>query len=76
MTSNSQVIIQDIRTDFEKMLEYVTGEQAQTATADRTERGLFKMLIEMGLKLLTLFFCKISYFLKLARPKGALFQSF
>jgi len=56
MTSNSQVIIQDIRTDFEKMLEYVTGEQARTATADATERGLFKILIEMGLKLLTLFF--------------------
>ena len=56
MTSNSQSIIQDIRTDFEKMLEYVTGEQARTATADSTERGLFKMLIEMGLKLLTLFF--------------------
>lgn len=48
MASNSQAIIQDIRTDFEKMLEYVTGEQARTATADSTERGLFKMLIEMG----------------------------
>ena len=56
MTFNSQVIIQDIRTDFEKMLDYVTGEQARTATADATERGLFKMLIEMGLKLLSLFF--------------------
>jgi len=56
MASNSQVIIQDIRTDFEKMLDYVTGEQARKATADATERGLFKMLIEMGLKLLTLFF--------------------
>lgn len=56
MTSNSQVIIQDLRTDFENMLEYVTGEQARTATADETERGLFKMLIEMGLKLLRLFF--------------------
>jgi hypothetical protein len=38
------------------MLEYVTGEEACQATADATERGLFKMLIEMGLKLLTLFF--------------------
>jgi len=38
------------------MLAYVTGERARTATADETERGLFKMLIEMGLKLLTLFF--------------------
>jgi hypothetical protein len=44
MTFNSQEIIQDIRKDFENMLEYVTGEQAQTATADDTERGLFKML--------------------------------
>lgn len=56
MTFNSQGIIQDIRKDFEKMLDYVTGEQARTATADATERGLFKMLIQMGLKLLTLFF--------------------
>ena len=56
MTSNSQGIIQNVRADFEKMLEYVTGEQARTATADATERGLFKMLIAMGLKLLTLFF--------------------
>jgi hypothetical protein len=56
MTSNSHAIIQDIRADLEKMLEYVTGEEARTATADATERGLFKMLIQMGLKLLTLFF--------------------
>lgn len=56
MTSNSQIIIQDIRTEFENMLDYVTGEQARTATADATERGLFKMLIAMGLQLLTLFF--------------------
>jgi hypothetical protein len=56
MTSNSQAIIQDICADFEKMLAYVTGEEARKATADATERGLFKMLIEMGLKLLALFF--------------------
>ena len=56
MTFNSQAIIQDLRTDFEEMLEYVTGEEARRATADATERGLFKMLIEMGLKLMTLFF--------------------
>jgi hypothetical protein len=56
MTSNSQAIIQDICADFEKMLEYVTGEEARRATADATERGLFKMLIKMGLKLLILFF--------------------
>lgn len=56
MTFNSQAIIQDVRADFANMLEYVTGEQARTATADATERGLFKMLLAMGLKLLTLFF--------------------
>lgn len=61
MTSNSRVIIQDIRTDFENMLEYVTGERSRMATADETERGLFKMLIEMGLKLLTLFFVMRSH---------------
>jgi len=56
MTFNSQAIIQDLRADFEKMLEYVTGEEARSATADAIERGLFKMLIQMGLKLLSLFF--------------------
>jgi hypothetical protein len=56
MTFNSQEIIQDIYKDFENMLEYVTGEQARRATADATERGLFKMLMQMGFKLLTLFF--------------------
>jgi len=56
MTFNSPTIIEDIRLDFEKMLDYVTGEKARTATADETERGLFKMLIQMGAKLLTLFF--------------------
>jgi len=56
MTFNPQGIIQDIRADCETMLVYVTGERARTTTADEAERGLFKMLIEMGLKLLTLFF--------------------
>ncbi len=56
MTSNSQEIIQDIRTDFEMMLDFVTGEQARTATANQMERGLFKLLLSLGAKLLTLFF--------------------
>lgn len=56
MTSNSQEIIQDIRVEFEKMLDYVTGEPARQATADQIERGLFKLLIRLGAKLLTLFF--------------------
>jgi len=56
MTSNSQEIIQDIRVEFEKMLDDVTGEPARQATADQIERGLFKLLIRLGAKLLTLFF--------------------
>lgn len=56
MPSNSQEIIRDIRAEFEKMINFVTGEQARTATADQIERGLFKLLLRLGAKLLTLFF--------------------
>mgnify|MGYP001579761907 CR=1 FL=1 len=56
MTFNSQEIIQDIRAQFEHMLDFVTGGQARTATADHIESGLFKMLLSMGAKLLQLFF--------------------
>jgi hypothetical protein len=56
MTSNSQEIIHDIRAEFEKMINFVTGEEARTTTADQMERGLFKLLIRLGAKLLTLFF--------------------
>jgi hypothetical protein len=56
MTSNSKMIIQDIRQEFEMLLDFVTGEQAHQATADQIERGLFKLLLAMGAKLLRLFF--------------------
>ena len=56
MTFNSQEIIQDVRAEFEQLLDFVTGEQARTAKADRIERGLFKMLMSLGAKLLQLFF--------------------
>ncbi|MBI5300995.1 MAG: hypothetical protein HY868_02580 [Chloroflexi bacterium] len=56
MTSNSQEIIHDIRAEFEKMINFVTGEQARTAPANQIERGLFKLLIRLGAKLLRLFF--------------------
>ena len=56
MTFNSTEIIQDIRTDFEKMIDFVMGEEAQTATADQIERGLFSLLLSLGAKLLGLFF--------------------
>jgi hypothetical protein len=53
---NSQDIRQDIQTEVEKLLDFVTGEEAQTATADRIERGLFWSLLKLGAKLLLLFF--------------------
>jgi hypothetical protein len=56
MASNSQSLRQDMQQEFERLLDYVTGEQAQKATADQIERGLFKLLLAMGAKLLTLFF--------------------
>ena len=52
MTSNSQTIIQDIRQEFEMLLEFVTSDQAKEATADRIERSLFKLLLALGAKLL------------------------
>ncbi|MGD9092160.1 MAG: hypothetical protein PVF74_04905, partial [Anaerolineales bacterium] len=56
MTFNSTEIIQDIRTDFEQMLDFVMGEEARTASADQIERGLFSLLLSLGAKLLGLFF--------------------
>jgi hypothetical protein len=38
------------------MLDFITGEKARTATADHIERGLFKMVLKLGAKMLTLFF--------------------
>lgn len=56
MTFNSQDIIQELRAELEKMIQFVTDEQARTATADQIERGLFKLLLSLGAKLLALFF--------------------
>ncbi len=56
MTSNAQDIIRDIRKDFDMLIDFVTGEDALTATADYIERGLFKLLLSLGAKLLRLFF--------------------
>jgi hypothetical protein len=42
MTFNSQSIIHDIRAELEKLIDFVSGEEAQTATADHIERSLFR----------------------------------
>jgi hypothetical protein len=46
----------DIRAEFEAVIDFVTNEQAQIATADQIERGLFTLLLSLGAKLLLLFF--------------------
>ncbi len=46
----------DIRVEFEAVIDFVTNEQAQVATADQIERGLFTLLLSLGAKLLLLFF--------------------
>ncbi len=46
----------DIRVEFEAVIDFVTNEQAQVATADKIERGLFTLLLSLGAKLLLLFF--------------------
>ncbi len=56
MTFNSQTIIPEIRAELNTLIEFVTSEQALTATADQIERGLFRRLLRLGAKLLTLFF--------------------
>jgi hypothetical protein len=56
MTFNSHTIIQEIRAEFEMLLDFATGVEAQVSTADRIERGLFKRLLDLGAKLLLLFF--------------------
>ena len=56
MTFNPQTIIQEIRAEFEMLLDFVTGEEAQIATADHIERGLFRHLLDLGARLLLLFF--------------------
>ncbi|MGD9093001.1 MAG: ISKra4 family transposase [Anaerolineales bacterium] len=71
MTFNSTEIIQDIRTDFEQMLDFVMGEEARTATADQIERGLFSLLLSLGAKLLGLFFVMRSQACARGKHQGA-----
>ena len=55
MISNSEKIIQEVRVQFDQMLDFVTGERAQRASAYQIESGLFKLLVSLGSSLLQLF---------------------
>lgn len=54
MSFNTEDIVQEIHAEFESMLTYVKG--SKTATADQVERGIFRRLLDLGFKLMLLFF--------------------
>ncbi len=54
MSSNSSTIVQEIRQEFESILNYVGN--AHDEIADGVERQLFKRLLGMGQQLMQLFF--------------------
>lgn len=54
MPFNSEEIVQNIRKEFESMLQYVQASEERTA--DEVERSLFKQLLGLGAQLLLLFF--------------------
>lgn len=58
MTLNSETIVQEIRTEFEMMLEAVRKEKS--SSADMMERKLFKWLLDLGGELLQLYFVQRS----------------
>jgi len=56
MDYNLPEMQENIRAEFETMLQLVTSKEAQTATADQVERTLFQLLLSLGAQLLLLFF--------------------
>ncbi|MFZ5884298.1 MAG: ISKra4 family transposase [Chloroflexota bacterium] len=55
MSFNSSQMILQLREEFERLLAFVTGSQAQTATMDQMERSLFRQILHLGYQLLRLF---------------------
>jgi hypothetical protein len=55
MAFNSSQMIPQLREDIERLLAFVTGPQAKTATMDQMERSLFRQVLQMGYQLLRLF---------------------
>jgi hypothetical protein len=55
MSVNRRERIAELRTDFEALLNLVTGAEAQMATLNQMERSLLRHLLRMGRKLLQVF---------------------
>ncbi len=58
MTINSSQMIIQLREEFERLLTFVTGPQAESATIDQMKRSLFRQVLHMGYQLLRLFLMK------------------
>jgi hypothetical protein len=56
MSSNSAQIVQQLRHDFQELIEYVTNAESQSRTAYEVELTLFRRLLALGAQLLRLFF--------------------
>lgn len=54
MSFSTEKIVQDLRAEFESMLQYV--QESQELTADAVERSLFRQLLALGARLMLLFF--------------------
>lgn len=56
MTSNPELIVQQLQHDFQNLLAYVMGPEARSRTAYTVELTLFRRLLALGAALLRLFF--------------------
>ena len=56
MPSNAAPIVQQVQQDFQALVAYITGPEAQTQTAYTVELTLFRRLLALGAALLRLFF--------------------
>jgi len=56
MASNTEPIVQQLQQDFQALLGYVTGPEAQTQSAYSVELTLFRRVLALGAALLQLFF--------------------
>ena len=55
MSVNRRELLAELRTDFEAVLNLVTGPEAQAATLNQMERSLLRHLLRLGRKLLQVF---------------------
>lgn len=54
MSDNTESLVQELHAEFGLMVSYV--QESRTATADQVERGLFRRLLCLGMRLMLLFF--------------------